>query len=34
LPLIAAARRCYEEMRHAVAPRDGFTDALDAALFP
>lgn len=36
-PLIAAARLCYDEMRHTVAPRNSFTDALDAldaALYP
>ncbi|WP_050384574.1 hypothetical protein [Bradyrhizobium pachyrhizi] len=35
--LISAAKLCYEEMRHTVAPRDSFTDALDAldaALYP
>lgn len=35
--LRAAAELCYQEMRHAVAPRDSFTDALDAldaALYP
>jgi len=35
--LIAAAKLCYDEMRHTVAPRDSFTDALDAldaALYP
>lgn len=35
--LIAAAKLCHQEMRHTVAPRDSFTDALDAldaALYP
>lgn len=35
--LIAAAKLAHHEMRHTSAPRDSFTDALDAldaALFP
>lgn len=35
--LIKAAKLCHHEMRHTVAPRNSFTDALDAldaALYP
>jgi len=35
--LITSAKLCHNEMRHTVAPRDSFTDALDAldaALYP